>query len=202
MSENTRTTVHEGGKEAQREGSAGYPTELVRTVETTTGLQVLLRPIRDDDGDRLVAFHKNLSSSSIYERYFTLHARLSPAEVDHFTHVDYVGRLALVAELETRIIAVARYERIPNTPEAEVAFLVTDEFQHQGIGTLLLHHLADAARSRGISIFVAQTLHENHHMLDVFLNSGFHVTCSCEYGTVSVRFPIVPEQNGDQTAPS
>ena len=57
---------------------------------------------------------------------------------------------------------------------------------------LLLDELVSAARDRGIRTFVADTLHENHPMLDVFFHSGFDVTSQLEYGTVSLRFPLEP----------
>jgi GNAT superfamily N-acetyltransferase len=157
------------------------------------GTSVHLRPIRPDDDARLVAFHERLSPQSVYRRFFFMHPRLSASETERFTHVDYVDRLALVAEQGDRLVAVGRYERIPDTTEAEVAFVVADEFQHQGIGTILLERLADAALKNGIEVFIAETLSENRNMLDVFMRSGFHVTSTTEYGTVSVRFPIQPD---------
>jgi GNAT superfamily N-acetyltransferase len=171
-----------------------YPTELACDVETRGGATVHLRPIRPDDGGGLTEFHKRLSPQSVYRPYFFVHPKLSTAETERFTQVDYEDRLALVAEHGDRLVAVGRYERIRGTADAEVAFVVADEFQHHGIGTLLLEHLADAALKNGIRAFVAQTLAENHDMLDVFMRSGFHVTASNEYGTVSVRFPIEPDE--------
>ena len=93
---------------------------------------------------------------------------------------------------DDRIVAVGRYERLPETDEAEVAFVVTDDYQHRGIGSRLLVHLAEAARAHGIARFHAQTLSENRDMLGVFLSSGYPVTTTSEAGTVTVRFPIDP----------
>jgi GNAT superfamily N-acetyltransferase len=87
---------------------------------------------------------------------------------------------------------VGRYDSAPGDTEAEVAFVVADEFQHHGIGALLLDELARAAWARGITSFRAETLCENRAMLDVFHHSGFPVTSSVEYGTVTLRFPIEP----------
>jgi GNAT superfamily N-acetyltransferase len=126
-------------------------------------------------------------------RFFTNHPELSPAEVERFTHVDYDDRLALVVEHDGALVAVARYDRLPDTSEAEVAFVVTDEFQHLGIGTLLLDDLAGAALSRGIMTFVASTLAENHSMLGVFYHSGYHITSNRDHETVSLRFSIEPD---------
>jgi len=162
-------------------------------IEVMGGMSIHLRPIRPDDGDRLLEFHEHLSPQSIYRRFFFMHLRLSAAEVERFTNVDYVDRLALVAEHNGALIAVGRYERLSGTEEAEVAFVVADEFQHHGIGTILLERLADAALQSGIKTFTAETLADNQDMIDVFIQSGFHVTSTHDFGTVTVRFPIEPD---------
>ena len=137
------------------------------------GTPVHVRGMRPDDGDALRAFHSRLSHESIVLRFFGPHPRLSDTEVERFTHVDGVDRLALVAERASQIVAVARYDRAPGSEEAEVAFVVDDAYQGRGLATTLLQHLADAARSQGIQRLVADTLSENFRMLNVFRNAGF-----------------------------
>ncbi len=170
---------------------AGYPAELESEARTRDGGAIRLRPIRPDDGRMLREFHERLSDQSIYHRYFVLHRRLSSTEIEHLTTVDYVDRLALVVEDGGCLVAVGRYERLPGTKEAEVAFVVADSHQHRGLGSLLLQRLADAARDRGIETFTAETLAENKEMIRVFLHSGFPVTSTTEWGTLHLRFPIV-----------
>jgi GNAT superfamily N-acetyltransferase len=169
----------------------GYPRELEREV-VTAGLRYGVRPIRPDDGPRLIALHGRLSARSVYFRFFSPHPTLSDAEVARFTAVDYETRLALVATVGEHLIAVARYEREPGTSDAEVAFVVDDAYQHHGVGSELLDELADAALARGVTAFRAETLVENRTMLDVFHHAGFPVTSSIAFGTVSLRFPIAP----------
>jgi GNAT superfamily N-acetyltransferase len=185
-----------GGDLAAGDGSnsaevTNYPSELERDV-VSGDLRYHVRPIRPDDGPRLVAFHNHLMPHSVFLRFFTFHMELSSKEVEHFTCVDYVNRLALVAETEGRLIAVGRYDSAPGETEAEVAFVVSDEFQHHGIGALLLDELARSAWQRGITSFRAETLHENHTMLDVFRHAGFPVSSDFAYGTVTLHFPIEP----------
>jgi GNAT superfamily N-acetyltransferase len=169
---------------------SAYPHDLERDVVGDGGLHYHLRPIRPDDGTRLVDFHQHLSPHSVYLRFFTAHPTLSEAEVTRFTSVDYADRLALVAIADDRLIGVGRFDRVPGEPQAEVAFIVADEYQHHGIGTLFLDELAAAARQRGIEVFTAETLAENRPMLDVFHHAGFPVTSTVEFGTVCLRFPI------------
>ena len=170
----------------------GYPVGPVQDERLRDGSVVHVRPILPGDGDALVAFHDGLSSRSVYRRFFFVHPHLTADEVERFTHVDYVGRLALVAFDGDRMVGVGRYERLPSGDEAEVAFVVTDDHQHLGIGTLLLDHLADVARGHGITTFVAQTMSDNRDMVGMFLASGFPVETASSAGTVSLWFAIEP----------
>jgi GNAT superfamily N-acetyltransferase len=160
---------------------------------TVTGAVVHLRPIRPEDAPRLVAFHGDLSPESVYRRFFSVHPRLSAAEVERFTTVDYVDRIALIAEDGDRLVGIGRYERLPGTDEAEVAFVVADDHQHRGIATTLLEHLAAAAWRSGIRTFIASTMADNRDMLHVFADCGFPVTQVLEAGIIDVRFPIEPD---------
>jgi len=169
-----------------------YPSELETHVIVRSGSTMPLRPIRPDDADKLTEFHRRLSSDSIYRRYFSEHPTLSPDEVHHLTTLDYVDRMAFVIEDGDELIAVGRYDRSPNTSEAEVAFIVRDDFQHSGLGLRLLEVLAEAAWDRGIKTFTAETQVSNGNMLSVFLRSGFPVTTSVGGAEVSARFSIEP----------
>jgi GNAT superfamily N-acetyltransferase len=151
------------------------------SAEPVSGIEVMLgdgtsarvRAIGPDDAGALRAFHSRLSRESIVLRFFGPHPRLSDVEVERFTHVDGVDRVALVAERAGEIVAVARYDRAPGSDQAEVAFVVDDAFQGQGLGTVLLQSLAERARSHGVRWLVADTLSENFRMLNVFRHAGF-----------------------------
>jgi len=183
------------GTPAVMEPAVPYPFELMCDITTGDGTNLHLRPIRPDDAESLVQFHQGLSPASIYLRYFFGHSKLSAQEVERFTCVDYVDRLALVVEDADRLVAVCRYERVPDTSEAEIAFVVADNYQHQGIGGLLLERLVEAARKRGITRFLAYTLSENQTMQQVFTDSGFRLTTTRDAEVVTIRFPIEPESN-------
>ena len=169
--------------------SAGeYPSELEGDVVTGVGT-VQVRPIRPADGPALVAFHDGLSAQSQYLRFFHAHPHLSAPEVERFTHVDYDRRMALVIEHDGELIGVGRYDRLEGE-EAEVAFVVADQYQSHGLGALLLQRLADAARARGVVRFVAETLPGNQRMLAVFRESGFGAHSAFDGDVVRVTFPI------------
>ena len=168
----------------------GYPAECECDVVLSDGGTVHVRPILPTDDERLVTFHAGLSPDTVYRRFFGAHPRLSAKEIQHFTNVDYRNRLALVALQGDQLVAVARFDRRTDSDEAEVAFVVSDAFQRRGVGTLLLEHLATAARHRGIVRFEADTLAQNSAMLAVFRDAGFEARRTWEEGVVRVEFAI------------
>lgn len=164
------------------------------TLELHGGGTVDLRPIEPADADALVAFHARLSPGTVYRRFFSAHPVLSEKEVERFTTVDHVNRQALVAFDGDDLVAVGRYDRLASGTEAEVAFVVQDGYQGQGIGTELLRRLAAAAREQGIGRLVADTMIDNRHMLDVFRHAGFREVTNYVDGLVHVVLEIDPEE--------
>ena len=78
------------------------------------------------------------------------------------------------------------------TDEAEVAFNIADAHQGRGLGSVLLEHLAAAARERGVRRFVAEVLPQNGRMIAVFREAGYEVRQRTEDGIVAVGFDIDP----------
>ncbi len=159
-------------------------------VVAADGGTVHLRPIRPADADALVAFHSGLSQRTRYLRYFSAYPRIPPRDLYRFTHVDHQGRVAFVVVLAGQIIAVGRYEQLEQTGNAEVAFVVADRHQGRGIGSVLLEHLAAAARERGLKRFIAVVLAENEAMIRVFRLAGYETTRHVEYGEVTLEFAV------------
>jgi acyl-CoA synthetase (NDP forming)/RimJ/RimL family protein N-acetyltransferase len=150
-----------------------------------------IRPIRPDDREVFVEFYSRVSDQSKYYRFFSPMPQLSERDVDRFTHVDHVDRVAFVLTLQGRIIAVGRYD-VVRPGEAEVAFLVEDQHQGRGIAQLLLEHLAQAGRERGVERFVAEVLPDNTRMIQIFRDAGYHVASEYEEGVLELEFPIDP----------
>lgn len=168
----------------------GYPQRWEADVLLADGATVHVRPIRPDDADRLVAFHNRQSPESIYLRFFSARPRLSAREVERFTNVDYVDRMAFVAVLGDDMIGVARYDREPGQPAAEVAFITDDQHHGRGLATLLLEYLAAVAREHGLTRFTATTLPQNRKMLGVFKQAGFDVSSRFSEGVIEVLLGI------------
>ena len=129
------------------------------------GTRVLIRPIEPGDKDRLVNGLRRLSEESIRKRFLASKPRFTAAELRYLTEVDGVNHIALVAVLERdpeQLVAVARCVRLPDRPgTAEMAIVVGDPWQSQGLGRELATRLADAARAAGIRRFAATMLGDN-----------------------------------------
>ncbi len=183
--------VSTGEQTTAPDRTQAYPKQWEADVLLRDGGVAHLRPITGDDEQRLVEFYDTVSDRSKYFRFFAPMPKLSPADVRRFTHVDHQDRVALVLTVADRIIAVARFDRIPERPgEAEVAFLVQDAQQGRGAGQLLLEHLAQAGRERGVERFVAEVLPENGRMIGVFRDAGYQVRSEFAEGVVELEFPI------------
>lgn len=173
-------------------GRSAYPPHWEADVVLADGGTVHLRPVRPEDQGRLVEFYTRLSEQTIYFRFFGAHPQLTPRELKRFTTVDHDKRAALIALLGDDMVGLAGYDRIPGTEAAEVAFLVEDVHHGRGVGSVLLEHLAAAARERGIGRFLAEVVQGNSKMVGVFHAAGWRTTSTYEDGTVHLSFPIEP----------
>jgi RimJ/RimL family protein N-acetyltransferase len=157
------------------------------------GSPILIRAIRPDDRVRLLAHFHALSPDSVRHRFMGMRRDLGADELARLCDVDFQDHVGLVATLGSgdseRFIGVGRFIRVAEPRRAEVAFAVLDQFQGQGIATVLLRHLARIARQLGIEQFEADVMSDNPQMLEVFDHSGFQVTRSFASGIVHVRFP-------------
>ena len=162
-----------------------YPTRYVWKEETDEDEPVTIRPIRPEDEPLMVKFHETLSEQSVYMRYFhmmNLDQRTTHERLTRICFIDYDREMALVAERtdpepgEPEIMGVARLSRRHGAAnEAEVAVLISDPFQRQGLGTLLLSKLLSVARAEGLRHITADILFENYIMQHISKRLGFRL---------------------------
>ncbi|WP_327590282.1 GNAT family N-acetyltransferase [Nonomuraea sp. NBC_00507] len=179
---------------------AQYPAHWEADVVLADGGTAHVRPIRPADADRLRAFYSRLSDESIYFRFFGPRPRLSDRDVERFTNVDYLHRVALIATIGTEMVAVIRYDRT-GPGEAEVAFLVEDAHQGRGVASVLLEHLAATAREHGIERFIADVLPANMRMMGLLRQAGYTAQSQFADGVVRMTLDLTPtETSAEVTA--
>ncbi|MXG88575.1 GNAT family N-acetyltransferase [Nocardioides flavescens] len=167
------------------------PEHWTSDVLLRDGRTAHIRPIQPADADLLREFYARVSDRSKYYRFFSPMPRLSDRDVKRFTQVDHHERVAFILTLQGQMIAVGRYD-VVRPGEAEVAFLVEDQHQGRGIAQVLLEHLAQAARERGVDKFVAEVLPDNQRMIQTFRDAGYRVVSAYDEGVLQLEFPIEP----------
>ncbi|PWH05838.1 acyl-CoA synthetase [Brachybacterium endophyticum] len=179
---------------SDRTPAAAYPAHWEADIALSDGSAAHLRPILPEDAEALQRFHTAQSEHSRYLRFFAPMPTLSARDLERFTVVDHRDRVALIVLIGENIVAVGRFDRIEDSSEAEVAFNVSDSQQGKGLGSVLLEHLAAAAREHGITTFLADVLPQNSRMINVFIDAGFDVRRTYDDGVVVVEFGIDPTE--------
>lgn len=148
---------------------APLPSQRRVPFTTRDGRRLVIRRIRQDDAGLLQELHRRNSPETRRLRFFSAMPELDDDRAERFAAVDFRQRAAFVAtcEGEESIRAVARYEAV-DAETVEIAFVIEDHLQGQGLGSALFPVLAEHARSQGYSRLKATTLAENRAMLRVF----------------------------------
>lgn len=160
---------------------------------TTQGRIVRIRAVTAGDGAALRALNGRISDGSMYLRFFALNRRAADDFVAKLVRPPTADHHALAALIGGQLVAVASYERI-DASQAEVAMLVEDAHHGEGLGTLLLEHLAAQACASGITEFVGDILGQNRKMVGVFADSGLQSSHTMEGGTLHFRMDTRPDE--------
>ncbi len=160
-----------------------YPSQYLSSWAMKNGEVVALRPIRPEDEPLMVAFHETLSDRSVYLRYFyslSLSSRVAHDRLVRICFVDYDREMAIVAERRDaagthRILGVGRLVKSHAKNEGEVAVLVSDQCQHQGLGTELFRRVIQIARDEKLARVDAEILPDNLPMKKIARKLGFRM---------------------------
>lgn len=158
-----------------------------------SGRSIEIRALRPDDRSDMLTAVGRLSVQSLSRRFFMPKRELNPQEIAFFLNVDFVSHVALVAAIEDggqqEIVGGGRYI-VSHAGMAELAFVVVDQFQGQGVGAALLRHLTSLARDARLELLIAEVLAENTAMLKVFDRSGLRVTKTRDAEVVHVSLHL------------
>ena len=137
-------------------------------VEEIEDERVLIRPISPDDAKLEQDFINNLSDQSKNYRFLGGRAPLSIKELIALCNIDYDSKMAFIALIDDgdqgTVIGVSRYAIDKNYGSFEFAITVADAWQNKGLGTLLMKHLIDYARSHEIKQIYSIDLASNYKM--------------------------------------
>src|SRR3712207_6031991 len=108
------------------------------TYTLRDGTQIDFRHIRPDDKENLETALQRLSPESRHKRFLAPKPSFNASELRYLTEIDgfdHVAILAVPDDDPDTIVGVGRFVRLRDLPDtAEVAIVVGDSFQGQGLG--------------------------------------------------------------------
>jgi acetyltransferase len=175
-----------------------YPTQYVKPWTMKSGEEATIRPIRPEDEPLLIKLHQALSDRTVYLRYFQplkLSQRTSHERLTRICFIDYDREMALVVARKKddgtpEIVGIGRLSKLRGTDQAELAVLVDDRCQHQGIGTELYRRLIAVAREEKVQRVVSTILTENRDMVAICQKLGFQLQADMEDGTIRAELKV------------
>ncbi len=175
-----------------------YPTQYVKPWTMKNGDDAVIRPIRPEDEPLLIKLHQALSERTVYLRYFQplkLSQRTAHERLTRICFIDYDREMAFVVEHKKEdgtpeIIGIGRLSKLRGRNEAELAVLVDDRFQHQGMGTELYRRLIVVAHDEKLERVVSTILNENREMRAICQKLGFKLEADMEEGTILAELVV------------
>ena len=151
-------------------------------------MTVLVRAMGPGDAPAVLAFFEGLSTETLYRRFFGPPSRRSLRAV---SEADGVRHVAVLAVDDDAVVGVASYHRYGDRDDvADLAVVVADQRQHQGLGTWMVRHLARHAHLHGIDRLTATVLADNRPALE-FVRGIDPAAPRRSAGTsVDVEFPL------------
>jgi acetyltransferase len=164
-------------------------TLLATTHRVGEGLPVRLRLARPSDAPQVRGFLEGLSPETRHRRFLAAMRLVPDSAVRHFTFFDprrrmVVAATAMVGSRE-EIVGLADVA-LQETGVAELAVVIDDDRQGQGVGKLLTEVIASLAMRQGATHLRAELLEHNTAMLALMQRLGRTVS-SVDQGTTVVH---------------
>ena len=145
-----------------------------------------IEQLRIDDESLIKEFFHSLSEESLCRRFASACTNMPYDLLQKFVIIDYTKEIVILALTEVngreKVIGLGQFILNEDSLTAEVAFIVSDEFQSKGIGTELLARLTYIAKKRGLLGFTAQVSVDNEPALCLIEKMGYHIQSKCIKG--------------------
>jgi acetyltransferase len=172
-----------------------YPKKYEQLWIMRDGRQVLLRPIKPEDEPLWEEMFESFSEESIRYRFFQI-IKDTPHETRvRYCNIDYDREIAIVPELtdkdgKRKILGVVRVGIEPDGKAGEIAFIVADPWQCQGLGTKMVDYAIEIAKDMKLEKLYAIMLLDNLRAINLMKKMGFTITYSEDNtveGTLSLK---------------
>jgi acyl-CoA hydrolase/GNAT superfamily N-acetyltransferase len=171
-----------------------YPADIKATQTVKEDLNIRYRAIRPSDEEGMRTLFYRLPDEAVYSRYLQSIRSMPHQKMQEYVNVDWnqiVSIVGLVGEEgRGRIIAEARFIRIPGHSLAEAVFVVDEQYQRLGIASFMYGMLIRLARERGVRGFTAEVLFSNTGMMKVFRKGDLPVKAHLENGVYHLEIPF------------
>jgi acyl-CoA hydrolase len=171
-----------------------YPADIAAVQTIRDDLEVRYRAIRPSDEEGMRHLFYRFSDESVYARYFHSISSMPHAKMQEYVNVDWTQVMSIVGligeEGRGRIIAEARYIKIPAGPYAEIVFVVDENYQRLGIASFLYKMLIGLALEKGLKGFTAEVLFSNIGIMKVFRKGDLPVKAHLESGVYHLEIPF------------
>lgn len=156
-----------------------YPKKYETFWKLRDGRTVLLRPIKPEDEPMWLEMFQRFSEESIRYRFFQIISE-TPHEVRvRYCNIDYDREIAIVAELtengQRKILGVVRLSIEPNGKTGEIAFIVADPWQQQGLGSKMLDYMLEICKDKKLETVYGIMLHDNVRAINLMKKMGFTI---------------------------
>ena len=179
-----------------------YPIEYVTRFAMKDEIDVTIRPIAPQDEPLVAKLQESLSDRTsqhhAFHPFFRPSPRVGHEELARVCFVDYDRQIVLVADRrhstsgEHEILGIARLSKVPGTNHAELAVLVADAHQGQGLGTKLVELLIQFGEREHLTRISAEILPGNVEMRQVLERSGFCLTEATDTHEVLATLDLTP----------
>jgi GNAT superfamily N-acetyltransferase len=160
------------------------------TIQQAASGRVGLAQLEASDRDALGRFFYRLSPQTLYRRFMSPIARPEQVRPDRLLDIDHRDREAIVAVNDGEIVGVARYVRWGASDEAELAVVVADAWQRQGLATRMLGTLADQAAAACIRRFTMVMQADNRPILQLVRRVDPSARFALSYGVYETTVPV------------
>ena len=181
----------------QRLAISPYPKELEKRYDLPDGRAFLMRAILPEDEPELQDLVKRIPLEDVRMRFFQPLRELPHEMAARLTQLDYEREMAFIFTEpdclpgKGKIWGVVRCNADPDMERAEYSILVDRSMTGLGLGPMLMRHIIEYAKSRGIKELYGEVLRENEQMLR--LNRVLHFKISAtldDPGVLHVSLPL------------
>ena len=167
----------------------GRHTAGVGWIDDTKAGTVWIRLARPEDSDLVAALHERTSESSRYQRYFA-HTQWRDIQLRRLTGGHRGGTLVAMSRSGDIVGLGNVFPQPDEEGTAEIALLVEDAQQGQGLGRVMLRRLLEVAADMGFTHVTADVLSGNGAMLHLLEQAGLPWPTSVAAGVRTLRAPL------------